>query len=1024
MAQFRKIEILEQDNNKKGDLFGRLMSDLFHSLGYDEPRLNIHKSGREIDIQTYHRTERKIAVGECKAHKDKVGGDDINKFVGVLDAEKRKFKKEKFTKTYSVTGYFISLSGFKETVIEQEVSLDNTRVILLQSDKIVEELIEGRIIVSVENAISAISTASQDFKLSNYVDLFAYDKGWVWVLYYSSSGQKNSHFAFVHADGKPLIKELALELISLDKEINNLLSGLELIQVNEENIVSQPSSEETKVKYFKYLENECGEIQFEGLPTDKEAGSVRVKLESIFVPLHLSKLTDSESNEEETFERLSIGNILYKNHRLAILAKPGGGKSTLIKRLAIAYAFPERRTYINDELPNFNWFPIFIRCRELGEKVTHSITDIINGITARAEINECQNQFLKIVSNELQNGNALLLIDGLDEISEDRNRIFFVNQLRTFIATYPNINIIVTSREAGFRAVAGMLATHCDQYKVSNLIEKEIEQLTVKWHTVIIDDSENTIKEAIKISNLIINDNRIKILAENPLLLTTLLFVRRWAGYLPTKRTVLYQEMIKLLLVTWNVEGHDQLDIEEAEPQLAFVAYWMTINGQQTITEEELKECLIESRKQMPEILGYTKISPTDFIKRVESRSSLLILSGHKRTASGQLVQLYEFLHLSFQEYLTAKAIVKKYLPSQDSTKTKVEIIRPNLTNENWKEVIPIAAVLLERDVKELIELLITESKKVAIKDSELISQRERLIPTLLGSCIANEIQIGPELLDSATEWYAKNTYNINSATTETILNSKFGIPFKKRILLTFFESYDDKYAPPLGSILSEIFIYENSDLEVYSEVKKQLFDNNKQVSCCAILGLMAVTWQIVTDRRLTASSFKVEDNIYKQLIDLLKTNDPHYTFSSCWAISWLAVDNLIPEEICEELVNVILPIWLDTTFKSINRMSSWALSYVLRPANNITYLENYPKIKEIINEKYDQPKNEFDKVTSIYLGILLGVNWNRKDLVKEFNTIKGSQRHRKDLSKSIKLFADQLKINIYDKQAVIDFQK
>lgn len=72
--KIRNIEILEIDQNKKGDLFGRLMSDLFHSLGYDEPRLNIHKSGREIDVSAFHRTESKIAVAECKAHSEKIGG--------------------------------------------------------------------------------------------------------------------------------------------------------------------------------------------------------------------------------------------------------------------------------------------------------------------------------------------------------------------------------------------------------------------------------------------------------------------------------------------------------------------------------------------------------------------------------------------------------------------------------------------------------------------------------------------------------------------------------------------------------------------------------------------------------------------------------------------------------------------------------------------------------------------------------------------------------------------------------------
>lgn len=86
----RDIEIFEIDNNKKGDLFSRLMGDLFHALGYGKARFDIHKSGRELDIEVHHRTEKKIAIAECKAHKATIGGGDLNKFFGALETERNK----------------------------------------------------------------------------------------------------------------------------------------------------------------------------------------------------------------------------------------------------------------------------------------------------------------------------------------------------------------------------------------------------------------------------------------------------------------------------------------------------------------------------------------------------------------------------------------------------------------------------------------------------------------------------------------------------------------------------------------------------------------------------------------------------------------------------------------------------------------------------------------------------------------------------------------------------------------------
>ncbi|MDQ1353436.1 MAG: hypothetical protein QG657_3742 [Acidobacteriota bacterium] len=118
------------------DNFTRLMKDLFLTLGYDNPRFNIHKPGREMDIEAVHRTEKKRMFAECKTTKKKSGGKDINKFVGTLDAEKRKSPGS------AIEGYFVSLSGFKESAIEQEKEAGN-RVILMDGQRVIDELIRG-----------------------------------------------------------------------------------------------------------------------------------------------------------------------------------------------------------------------------------------------------------------------------------------------------------------------------------------------------------------------------------------------------------------------------------------------------------------------------------------------------------------------------------------------------------------------------------------------------------------------------------------------------------------------------------------------------------------------------------------------------------------------------------------------------------------------------------------------------------------------------------------------------------------
>jgi restriction endonuclease len=202
MSDSAQIRILEKDNNRRGDLFGRLMADLFVALGYEQPRLNIHKSGRELDLVAEHRFEQRTAIAECKATADTIGGDESNKFVGAFDAE-RQYRV--------VTGYFISLAGFKETAIEQEKNRRRTKFIRLSGPQVIGELVKGRILIPKERATELAGrccSAHGDLVLDEVIELLAHERGWIWAIYYTQ-GKGRTHFALIHADGTPLARAVA-----------------------------------------------------------------------------------------------------------------------------------------------------------------------------------------------------------------------------------------------------------------------------------------------------------------------------------------------------------------------------------------------------------------------------------------------------------------------------------------------------------------------------------------------------------------------------------------------------------------------------------------------------------------------------------------------------------------------------------------------------------------------------------------------------------------------------------------------
>ena len=174
-------------------------------------------------------------------------------------------------------------------------------------------------------------------------------------------------------------------------------------------------------EYSKYLKAECGEIQLDGLPMDKEVSSRKIALEKLFVPLSFevggAKRVD-HFTLAETFKFFEFENIIPTegNFKLVVFSGPGGGKTTWMKRLASVYGFGNYGD-IEDNLPERALFPIWIKCRQFSTGTPLSILEIIHGIPKLASFDsdEClKKEFFEMACRNIQRGTALILIDGLD----------------------------------------------------------------------------------------------------------------------------------------------------------------------------------------------------------------------------------------------------------------------------------------------------------------------------------------------------------------------------------------------------------------------------------------------------------------------------------------------------------------------------------------------------------------------------------------------------------------------------------
>lgn len=114
--------------------------------------------------------------------------------------------------------------------------------------------------------------------------------------------------------------------------------------------------------------------------------------------------------------------------------------------------------------------------------------------------------------------------------------------------------------------------------------------------------------------------------------------------------------------------------------------------------------------------------------------------TGHEHI-DGILQPVYEFRHLTFQEYLAARGYVEEQYSGRETGRCLADVLEHHFADERWQELIPLAAVLAGRKAEELMKRLIDACAQAK---SEL--PPDIILPfsqhTVLYQCIRDEVQI------------------------------------------------------------------------------------------------------------------------------------------------------------------------------------------------------------------------------------------------------------------------------------------
>jgi predicted NACHT family NTPase len=218
----------------------------------------------------------------------------------------------------------------------------------------------------------------------------------------------------------------------------------------------------------------------------------KISVAQLYVDVYLLDKPESEyQNSPESLlekehydistDRLALGKrrnrnsgfeIAKQKSKLVILGKPGSGKTTFLKHLAIDWC---NKKIHKDKLL------IFFEFRQIRD----SKWNLLDQIAQELELG------VEEVQDLSQKGNFAIFMDGLDEISTDQLRSEVRNQIRQFTKEYPNNSIILSCRTqvienfpAGFTAV-----------EVADFNPDQVKSFVLNWFQSIDQSQEESEKK-------------------------------------------------------------------------------------------------------------------------------------------------------------------------------------------------------------------------------------------------------------------------------------------------------------------------------------------------------------------------------------------------------------------------------------------------------------------------------------------------------------------------------------------------
>jgi len=398
------------------------------------------------------------------------------------------------------------------------------------------------------------------------------------------------------------------------------------------------------------------------------------------------------AEERDKGATIGLNELLTTSQRLAVIGGAGSGKSTLLAYLAAALAnaartgtpppfeLPRGVTTLVPLLVPLRYFRVYQRDVRAapGERLLNPRVGKLAGfapwyLKQRNSALEITEDFFDRL---LLGGGCLVMLDGLDEVVTRPERASIRAQVEYWARdTYPKNHFMVTAREAGYQDDA-VFGNDVTRLAVEPLDPAQIQTLVTNWCGQLFPTETalraDEIVQGIEAINERYIEQKLPPLIDSPLMTTMVVSVRFGETYLPRDRAKLYEAAVKVILQAQYIDPDEARQElidwggawEDQRNWLAHLALGMhaSASGTTAVPEPRARELL------KPKLDG----EPQDrFIEAVRLRGGLF----------EERAELFQFIHLTFQEFLAARELAKL-------REKGLVNLSPRVTDAWWRETL------------------------------------------------------------------------------------------------------------------------------------------------------------------------------------------------------------------------------------------------------------------------------------------------------------------------------------------------